>query len=76
MPYTLLTSKRVEQELNTLPASVYQRARQAVNDLCINPRPASVRKMQGSASTYRVRVGDYRIVYELDDAAQTIQLSR
>ncbi len=43
-------------------------------DLSDNPRPSGVKKLCGYTSTYRVRVGDYRIVYEVDDSAQEVCL--
>jgi len=39
-----------------------------------DPRPSGVKKLRGYTSTYRVRVGDYRIVYKVDDSAQEIRL--
>jgi mRNA interferase RelE/StbE len=37
-----------------------------------NPRPAGVQKLAGSRSDWRIRIGEYRIVYEIDDNAKTV----
>ena len=76
MPYRLVSNKRVDNQLDALPEPVFRRINQALQDLCNNPRPSGVKKMQGTATTYRVRVGGYRIVYGVDDTAQEIRLLR
>ena len=41
-----------------------------------NPRPAGSKKLVGGSSEYRVRVGDYRIIYEVDDSSGKILVTR
>lgn len=41
-----------------------------------NPRPPGVAKLTGRANLWRVRVGDYRILFEIDDPAQTVLVLR
>lgn len=55
------------KELKNLDRSVIPRIITAVESLSGNPRPAGVRKLQGSEYTYRIRVGEYRVVYEITD---------
>ena len=74
MPYRVRISKHVEKELDGLPQAVYTRVRQAIQGLSTNPRPVGAKKLKGFADTYRVRVGAYRIVYEVDDPAQEVRL--
>lgn len=74
MAYRVRISKHVEKELDALPQAVYVRVRQAIQGLSTNPRPAGVKKLKGYTDTYRLRVGAYRIVYEVDDPAQEVRL--
>ena len=55
------------KELKNLDRSVIPRIVAAVESLSGNPRPSEVRKLQGSEHTYRIRVGEYRVVYETAD---------
>lgn len=74
MSYRIRIPKRVQRELDALPDTVYARIRERIRDLGDDPRPAGVKKLQSTARSYRVRAGTYRIVYEVDDAAQEIVL--
>lgn len=74
MPYRVISTKRIEKQLDALPAPLFRRINRAILDLRDTPRPAGVKKMHGSAATYRIRVGNYRIVYGIDDAAQEVRL--
>jgi mRNA interferase RelE/StbE len=40
------------------------------------PRPSGCKKLKGGDNEWRIRVGDYRIVYEIDDAARTVDVTR
>jgi mRNA interferase RelE/StbE len=46
-----------------------------IDDLRNDPRPPGVKKLSGHADLYRVRVGDYRVVYTVDDANQTVLIT-
>ncbi len=48
--------------------SIKKRIRDAINQLKENPRPSGVVKLKGEERLFRVCVGDYRVVYEIDDA--------
>ena len=63
-------------ELRRIDRKMIARIVAAIEDLKDNPLPAGVRKLQGSLMTYRVRVGDYRIVYEIIGAQLIIQIVR
>ena len=51
----------------SLPRDVQQRIRTHLHDLQDNPRPMGCRKLQGQEGLYRIRAGDYRVVYEIHD---------
>jgi mRNA interferase RelE/StbE len=72
--YTIITPKAVQKQLDALPNEVYDRAAIKIRQLAEDPRPDGVVKLKGFANEYRIRVGDYRIRYEIDDGKSTILL--
>ena len=50
----------------------FERVRSAIRSLADNPRPYKVRKIEGAERAYRVRVGDYRVVYEIYDKERLV----
>ncbi len=47
-----------------------------LENLAANPRPTQCKKLKGGDNEWRIRVGDYRIVYEIDDTAKTVDVTR
>lgn len=74
MSYRILITKQVEKQLNALSQQIVNRVDQHIEALREDPRPFGVKKLRGYADIYRVRVGNYRIIYTIDDRAQTITL--
>jgi mRNA interferase RelE/StbE len=64
------------KEFRSLPASIKGRVGRAVEALRKNPRPDGARKLIGHERFFRIRVGQYRIVYEIDDQAKLIRVTR
>lgn len=50
----------------------FERLRRAIGNLAHQPRPAGVRKIKGAEKAYRIRSGNYRIVYEIYDAEKLV----
>jgi len=69
--YSLFILRRAQKELAQLPHEAYERAKNAIRKLAENPRPHDCRKLSGRDG-WRIRVGDYRVIYEIDDSQQTI----
>jgi mRNA interferase RelE/StbE len=65
--YQIQFSKGATKQLKKLPADVKERIDTKIQDLAIEPRPDGVKKLQGDDTSYRIRVGDYRIIYEIED---------
>lgn len=65
--YTLQFKRAPEKLLNRLPRELVQRLTKAIDNLAINPRPRGVEKMEGYDYLYRIRVGDWRIIYAIED---------
>ena len=64
------------RELKRLDRQVVPRIVTAVESLTIQPLPAGVSKLQGSQRTYRIRVGNYRVIYELYEFRLIIEVVR
>lgn len=64
------------KEFRSLPIGVKRRIGIAIDALRENPRPVGVRKLQGRTDYYRIRVGTYRVVYEIDDEARLVRVTR
>ena len=67
MKYTVRMEARVRKTLDRLPADLYGRMMRKLESLQENPRPVGVEKLAGPEDLYRVRVGDWRIVYAVRD---------
>jgi mRNA interferase RelE/StbE len=74
MSYTLVIAKSVQKQFDDLPSEMGDRVAEKIQQLADEPRPSGVIKLKGSVNEYRIRVGDYRVRYQIDDANQTIQL--
>lgn len=67
MSYEVKFSKGAKKQFRKLPLDVQERIQTKINDLAIEPRPNGVKKLQGDDNSYRLRVGDYRVIYEVVD---------
>jgi mRNA interferase RelE/StbE len=62
--------------LAKFPETVKRRLGEAISKLAEEPRPPGVKKLAGQNSLYRVRVDDYRIIYQIEDQVLTILVVR
>jgi mRNA interferase RelE/StbE len=60
------------RQIKKLPREIQQRIAIKLEDLAIEPRPGGVVKLEESQSLYRVRSGDYRIIYEIQDEVLSV----
>jgi mRNA interferase RelE/StbE len=74
--YRVLLERAAERDLRRLPARLHNRIVSAIHALSDEPRPSGCRKLTGSDRDWRNRVGDYRIVYEIDDTAEEVRVNR
>ena len=74
--YQVLLERAAERDLSRLPAAIHDRLIAAIRSLAAVPRPPGCRKLTGTNKDWRVRVGDYRIVYEVEDAAGVVRVNR
>ena len=65
--YEVVLSPKAEKQLDELPTPLRRRITEAVEGLESKPRPHGVKKLTGAENLWRIRVGDYRIVYTIED---------
>jgi mRNA interferase RelE/StbE len=73
--YSISFARSARKELEHLSADVAERILTKVEALAENPRPAGVIKFHGQKNLWRMRVGDYRVVYSIDDFSKMIDVS-
>ncbi|OUL37178.1 addiction module antitoxin [Nostoc sp. T09] len=74
MSYTVIISKSVQKQIDNLPNDVIERVIEKIQNLASEPRPDGIFKLKGSDNEYRIRIGDYRVRYEIDDESQLVQI--
>lgn len=67
MTYLVEIAPAASRQLRKLDGAARRRVRTAIDLLASDPRPANASKLKGGADEWRVRTGDYRIVYDIDD---------
>jgi mRNA interferase RelE/StbE len=74
--YSVEVKPHARKELEALPDSVLARVVKKVESLGHAPRPTRCKKLRGYKDQWRVRVGDWRVVYIIDDTAKLISVTR
>lgn len=74
--YRVLLERGAEKDLSRLSAEIHGCVIVAIQALASNPRPPGCRKLTGSKNDWRIRVGDYRIVYEIADEIRIVRVNR
>ncbi|MHC4065865.1 MAG: type II toxin-antitoxin system RelE family toxin [Planctomycetota bacterium] len=72
--YTVRISHSAEKEMDRLPEKTFERVAQVILKLERDPRPRGSKKLRG-VDDYRLRVGQYRILYSVDDRQRVIVVS-
>ena len=73
--YSVQFASSSARDFRRLPLDIRRKITSAVDDLSANPRPPGVRKIQGYERHYRIRVGQYRVIYEIDDSARMVSVN-
>jgi mRNA interferase RelE/StbE len=73
--YRVELEGRAKREFLRLPSGVQDRIRQAIDGLVQEPRPAGAKRLVGHKG-FRIRRGDYRILYTVDDPARLVRVYR
>jgi mRNA interferase RelE/StbE len=72
--YTVRIKRSAEKEMDLLPEKTFSRVAEAILRLERNPRPRGSKKLRG-AQDYRLRVGQYRVLYSVDDGERVVVIS-
>jgi len=67
MAYTIEIQSAAARQIRRLPVAAQDQIRPVIRALAEDPRPSGVVKLHGSNDLYRVRSGDYRIIYQIRD---------
>lgn len=70
--YTLVINRSASKEIRNLSASARQRVLAAIEALAYDPRPRGCKKLRGTENDYRVRIGNYRVIYQIQDQVVTV----
>ena len=76
MTYTVSFKQSARKALGKLPRKMQIRLVEAADALANDPRPQGVKKLQGDDNLWRIRVGAFRIVYEIHDDRLTVLVIR
>ena len=74
--YAVEVKPSARKELESFPDTLLARVLGKRESLGVTPRPAGCRKLKGSKDQWRVRVGDWRVVYIIDDVAKLVSVTR
>ena len=74
--YAVVVSQSAEKELLKLPVAAILRIQEIIAQLGEEPRPANCKKLKGFRNLYRVRAGDYRVIYGIEDKILTVEVLR
>lgn len=74
--YEVFLERAAERDLKRLSASDFQRIISHIRALADNPRPSGCHKISGSKNDWRIRIGDYRVIYEIDEKAKAVRVMR
>jgi mRNA interferase RelE/StbE len=73
--YSVVFARSARRELERLRREVARRILARIEGLASNPRPPRCVKLQGAANLWRIRVGEYRVIYSIDDSARIVDIS-
>ena len=74
--YEILLERRAEKDLKKLPSELFQRIIVKIRSLSENPKLQGSRKITGSINDWRIRIGDYRAIYEIDEKEKRVKIMR
>ena len=73
--YAVTFSRSARKELEKFPAQLVERIFPKIESLALQPRPAGCKKLKGAQNHWRIRIGDYRVVYSVNDSSRTVDVT-
>jgi mRNA interferase RelE/StbE len=72
----VLIERKAEKSLRKLPPQVQESVLSVLKKIASDPFPSGSRKIIGTDNHWRIRIGDYRILYEVDESESIIRIER
>ena len=72
--YSITFTRSARKELQGLEASIVRRVFPRIEALVEDPRPRGCRKLRGERNLWRIRIGDYRVLYAVDDQGRAVDV--
>jgi mRNA interferase RelE/StbE len=76
MTYEVIIENAAQKDFKRLVSPWDEAIKKAVSGLELNPRPHGVKKLSGSKDGYRIRVGDFRVLFAVDDRKRVVAIFR
>ena len=73
--YSILFARSARKELQALDPTVANRVIRRIESLAATPRPPGCKKLEGSDNLWRIRIGDWRVIYSVDDRKRVVDIS-
>ena len=73
--YAISFARSARKQLQVLDQALALRILGRIESLALAPRPVGCVKLEGGGGLWRIRVGDYRVIYEIDDGRRRIDVS-
>jgi len=73
--YSITFARSARKELENLPSHLAERIFAKIVALGTTPRPSGCAKLRGEQKLWRIRIGEYRVIYSIDDRAKLIDIS-
>jgi mRNA interferase RelE/StbE len=73
--HNIFLERNAEKDLDRLPSNFRPRVIAAIRQLAHNPRPSGCRKLIGGTNDWRIRVGAYRVLYEISDRESIVRIN-
>jgi mRNA interferase RelE/StbE len=74
-PYQVVISKTAQKEIRSLQNSDLKKVLATIKSLSEDPRPSGCKKLVASKNTYRIRIGNYRVLYFIEDTIRIVEIS-
>lgn len=74
--FRIVFKKSISKDIRAIPQRALDRIREAIDVLKTNPRPEGCEKVRGYENIYRIRIGRYRVVYEINKTIRIITIIR
>jgi mRNA interferase RelE/StbE len=72
--YRIVFARSARRDLEKMESTIARRVLAKIEELIDRPRPVGCRKLEGGSNLWRLRVGDYRVVYSVDDDRRLIDV--